>query len=103
MERIDPNVEYMMTLFLSPDLTPQEIRKAHLAGIAGVKSYPRGVTTNSGGGIESYEAYYPIFQVMEEVGMVLNLHGEIPSDAATVSSMRRISLRCSVSRRTYAS
>jgi len=46
----------------------------------GVKSYPRGVTTNSDGGIESYEAYYPVFQAMEEVGMVLNLHGEIPSN-----------------------
>lgn len=49
----------------------------------GVKSYPRGVTTNSDGGIESYETYYPVFEAMEAVDMVLNLHGEIPSDAAT--------------------
>jgi dihydroorotase len=45
-----------------------------------VKSYPRGVTTNSDGGIESYETYYPVFAAMQEVDMVLNLHGEIPSD-----------------------
>jgi dihydroorotase len=51
----------------------------------GVKSYPRGVTTNSDGGIESYEAYYPVFEVMQEVDMVLNLHGEVPSDAKNVS------------------
>lgn len=51
----------------------------------GVKSYPRGVTTNSDGGIESYETYYPIFEAMQEVDMVLNLHGEVPSDADTVS------------------
>lgn len=51
----------------------------------GVKSYPRGVTTNSDGGIESYEAYYPVFEAMQDVGMVLNLHGEIPSDYSTVS------------------
>ena len=38
------------------------------------------MTTNSDGGIESYEVYYPIFEAMEEVDMVLNLHGEIPSD-----------------------
>ncbi|KAJ3550185.1 hypothetical protein NMY22_g606 [Coprinellus aureogranulatus] len=80
LERIDPDVEYLMTLYLSPELTPEEIRKASAAGIAGVKSYPRGVTTNSDGGIESYETYYPIFAAMEEVGMVLNLHGEVPSD-----------------------
>lgn len=51
---------------------------------SGVKSYPRGVTTNSDGGIESYEVYYPIFEAMEEEGMVLNLHGEIPSDSDSV-------------------
>lgn len=56
--------------------------------VLGVKSYPRGVTTNSDGGIESYEFYYPIFEAMEEVDMVLNLHGEVPSDsnAASVDS-----------------
>lgn len=85
LKKIDASVEYLMTLYLSPDLTPDEIRKAKRAGIVGVKSYPRGVTTNSDGGIESYEMYYPIFEVMQEVGMVLNLHGEIPSDADAVS------------------
>ncbi|KAH7916152.1 dihydroorotase [Hygrophoropsis aurantiaca] len=83
LESIDQDVEYLMTLYLSPDLTPAEIVKAKQNGIVGVKSYPRGVTTNSDGGIESYEAYYPIFEQMEEEGMVLNLHGEVPSDAAT--------------------
>ncbi|THH20141.1 hypothetical protein EW146_g1153 [Bondarzewia mesenterica] len=83
LEVIDPNVEYLMTLYLSPDLTPDEIRKAKKAGIVGIKSYPRGVTTNSDGGIESYEAYYPVFETMEEVDMVLNIHGEVPSDASS--------------------
>ncbi|KDQ20726.1 hypothetical protein BOTBODRAFT_26742 [Botryobasidium botryosum FD-172 SS1] len=83
LEALDPDVEYLMTLYLSPELTPDEIRKASRAGIVGVKSYPRGVTTNSDGGIESYEPYYPVFEAMQEVGMVLNLHGEIPSNPAT--------------------
>ncbi|KAH8554640.1 dihydroorotase, homodimeric type [Umbelopsis sp. PMI_123] len=81
LEQLAPNVTFYMTLYLSPELTVEEIRKASKAGIAGVKSYPRGVTTNSDGGIENYEVYYPIFKAMEEEGMVLNLHGEIPSDA----------------------
>ncbi|KAI9279408.1 dihydroorotase, homodimeric type [Umbelopsis sp. AD052] len=81
LEQLAPNVTFYMTLYLSPELTIEEIRKASKAGIAGVKSYPRGVTTNSDGGIENYEVYYPIFKAMEEEGMVLNLHGEIPSDA----------------------
>ncbi|CCA70482.1 related to dihydroorotase [Serendipita indica DSM 11827] len=83
LKRIDPRVHYVMTLYLSPDLTPHEIHKAKRAGIVGVKSYPRGVTTNSESGIESYTTYYPVFAAMEEEDMVLNLHGEIPSDAST--------------------
>ena len=35
LEAIDPNVEYLMTLYLSPELTPEEIRKAKNAGIVG--------------------------------------------------------------------
>ncbi|KAJ2997577.1 hypothetical protein HDV02_005389 [Globomyces sp. JEL0801] len=77
---IAPEIEFIMTLYLNPDLTVEEIHKAAKAGIKGVKSYPRGVTTNSDGGIESYTVYYPIFEAMQQVGMVLNLHGEIPSD-----------------------
>ncbi|RUS27000.1 hypothetical protein BC938DRAFT_483848 [Jimgerdemannia flammicorona] len=53
---------------------------SHHLACSGVKSYPRGVTTNSDSGIESYEVYYPVFKTMEEEGLVLNLHGEIPSD-----------------------
>ncbi|KAJ6510084.1 hypothetical protein C8R47DRAFT_964443 [Mycena vitilis] len=83
LEAIDPTVEYLMTLYLSPDLTPEEIITAKEAGIIGVKSYPRGVTTNSDGGIESYEMYYPVFEAMQRVDMVLNLHGEVPSDPTT--------------------
>lgn len=81
LEALAPNVTFYMTLYLSPELTVEEVRKASKAGIAGVKSYPRGVTTNSDNGIENYEIYYPIFEAMEKEGLVLNLHGEIPSDA----------------------
>jgi dihydroorotase len=74
-----------MTLYLHPSLTPAEIRKAAESGIVkGVKSYPRGVTTNSDGGVESYEVYYEVFGEMERQGLVLNLHGEVPSDADKV-------------------
>jgi dihydroorotase len=83
LQSIDPDVQYLMTLYLCPELTPDEIKKAHKAGIAGVKSYPRGVTTNSDGGVESYEMYYPVFEAMQEVNMVLNLHGEVPSNTST--------------------
>ena len=50
-----------------------------------MKSYPRGVTTNSSSGIEDYSVYYPVFKAMEEEDMVLNLHGEVPSDHSKVN------------------
>ncbi|CAG8740390.1 13017_t:CDS:2, partial [Acaulospora colombiana] len=33
LERIEPNVQFLMTLYLSRELTPQEIMKAKQAGI----------------------------------------------------------------------
>lgn len=86
LKEIAPDTDFWMTLYLHPSLTPEEIEKAAQGGVVkGVKSYPRGVTTNSEGGIESYEAYYPVFEAMEKHGLVLNLHGEVPSDAEKVS------------------
>lgn len=68
-----------MSLYLHSDITPDTIRDAKRAGITGVKSYPAGVTTNSSSGVVDYESFYPVFATMEEVDMVLNLHGEVPS------------------------
>lgn len=41
LERLEPNVKFLMTLYLSPELTVEEVAKAKAAGIVGVKSYPR--------------------------------------------------------------
>ncbi|KAG1748433.1 dihydroorotase [Suillus paluster] len=73
-------VEFLMTLYLSDDLYPSDVKNWKAAGIIGVKSYPRGVTTNSDQGIESYDKYDELFKEMEAHSIVLNLHGEIPSD-----------------------
>ncbi|KAI5452571.1 dihydroorotase [Naganishia albida] len=93
LQKLAPETEFLMTLYLHENMLEeidvdgkkvlrgvQEVRKASRAGVRGIKSYPRGVTTNSSSGIESYEPYYPVFKALEEEGMVLNLHGEVPSD-----------------------
>lgn len=79
---LDPSVTYLMTLYLHPDITPEVVRAARAAGIAGIKSYPQGLTTNSDSGVTSYEPFYPVFAAMEEEGLVLNIHGECASDHA---------------------
>lgn len=76
---IEPNVNFLMSLYLRPDITPDTIKEAKRAGITGVKSYPAGVTTNSASGVVDYESFYPVFAEMERQDMILNLHGESPS------------------------
>lgn len=45
LQSLAPTVTFLMTLYLSPSITPSVISDAAKAGIAGVKSYPAGVTT----------------------------------------------------------
>jgi len=73
---------FFMTLYLNPDLTVDDIKTAKAAGVVGVKSYPKGLTTNSESGVEGYEPFFPLFAAMEEEGLILNLHGEVPSSEA---------------------
>ncbi|GAA5857042.1 hypothetical protein JCM8547_007928 [Rhodosporidiobolus lusitaniae] len=82
LQSVAPNLHILPSLYLSSSLTPAHIREAKQGGIIGVKSYPRGVTTNSEGGVgmEGYAVYDEVFAEMEKVDMVLNLHGEVPSD-----------------------
>jgi dihydroorotase len=41
LEKLEPKVKFLMTLYLSPELTVEEVKKAKEAGIVGVKSYPK--------------------------------------------------------------
>lgn len=76
-----PDVEFLMTLYLLPDLTPEAIVAAAAQGVFGVKCYPKGVTTNSESGTEDFGAYDAVFSAMESEGMALLIHGEVPSNA----------------------
>lgn len=80
LRAIDSSINYLMTLYLHESITPAVVKGAKAQGIVGIKSYPAGVTTNSASGVLSYEPFYPVFEAMEQCGMVLNLHGECPSD-----------------------
>lgn len=46
-------------------------------------SYPAGVTTNSADGVVDYDAFHEVFKAMEEVDLLLCLHGECPSHAGS--------------------
>lgn len=82
LQKLAPKTTFLMSFYLSPELTPELIHEAASQGaIRGVKCYPAGVTTNSSAGVDpnDFSNFYPVFQAMEEKGLVLNLHGEKPS------------------------
>jgi dihydroorotase len=74
--------EPLMTLYLTDNTAPDEIRRAKDSGIVhGVKLYPAGATTNSDAGVSNLTRCYKTLEVMQEVGLPLLLHGEV-TDAA---------------------
>lgn len=73
----DSDFEPLVTLFLTNQTSAEEIRKAKAAGIVASKMYPAGATTNSDGAVKGVKALYPVFEAMQEVGMLLLIHGEV--------------------------
>ena len=88
----------LMTLKLYPDTTPEVVRGAHAAGVVAVKYYPEGVTTNAEDGVSvgRLSELYPAFEAMQDIGMLLLLHGEMPGvfcldrEAAFLEVLRRL-------------
>jgi len=70
--------EPLMTLYLTDNTTPEEIRRARESGfVHAVKYYPAGATTNSDSGVTDLARAYKAIAAMEETGMPLLLHGEV--------------------------
>lgn len=70
--------EPLMTLYLTDNTQPDEIRASKASGfVHAVKYYPAGATTNSDSGVTDLARAYPAIAAMEEVGMPLLLHGEV--------------------------
>ena len=64
-------------LYLTDNTSPEEITKAKESGhIYAVKLYPAGATTNSDFGVTNYERIMPALKKMEELGILLLVHGE---------------------------
>jgi dihydroorotase len=70
--------EPLMTLYLTDNTDPDEIRRAQDTGfIHAVKLYPAGATTNSAAGVTDLGKCYKTLEMMQEVGMPLLVHGEV--------------------------
>lgn len=70
--------EPLMSLYLTDNMSPDEIDRACDSGIVvAAKLYPAGATTNSDAGVTSVERIYPVLERMEARGLVLCVHGEV--------------------------
>ncbi len=68
----------LMTLYLTDNTTPEQIREAKASSIIhALKYYPAGATTNSDSGVTDLQKAYSAIAAMEEVGLPLLLHGEV--------------------------
>ncbi len=70
--------EPLMTLYLTDNTSPAEIRRAADSGfVHAVKYYPAGATTNSDSGVTDLKHALPALEAMQEAGLPLLLHGEV--------------------------
>jgi dihydroorotase len=70
--------EPLMTLYLTDNTAPDEIRRARDSGaVHGVKLYPAGATTNSDSGVTDLARCAPVLEAMQAVDMPLLVHGEV--------------------------
>ena len=68
----------LMTLYLTDNTSPEEIRKAADSGfVHAVKLYPAGATTNSDAGVTDLAKCDAALAEMEKAGMPLLMHGEV--------------------------
>jgi len=67
----------LMTLYLTDNTPPDEIRRAREAGVVALKLYPAGATTNSDAGVSDIRRTYPTLEAMQREGLLLLVHGEV--------------------------
>ena len=70
--------EPLMTLYLTDETGPDEIRRAVRSGVVwAAKLYPAGATTHSAGGVTDMERVFPALEAMQTHDLVLSVHGEV--------------------------
>ncbi len=88
LQKINPRPAFqpLMTIEVRDTTTPEMIEKAKKAGAVAGKIYPLGVTTNSDEGLRNFDApeITKTFKKMEEVDMLLLLHGELDKEKTLV-------------------
>ena len=86
--------EPLMTVEVRDSTTPQMIVEAYRAGAVAGKVYPLGVTTNSDEGLRDFdsEKISETFLAIQDVGMLLLIHGELDRERTLVTKREEVFL-----------
>jgi dihydroorotase len=83
--------EPLMTLYLTDNTSPDEIRRARDSGLVhAVKLYPAGATTNSDAGVTDLMRCHRTLETMQALGMPLLVHGEVTDPAVDIFDRERV-------------
>lgn len=74
----DSGFEPLMSFKILPDTKPAGLESLQRAGAIAGKIYPKGLTTNAEDGVEDFFSLHRVFARMQELRLVLCLHGEKP-------------------------
>jgi dihydroorotase len=74
----------LMTLYLTDQAAPAEVRRAKADGIVAFKLYPAGATTNSDSGVTDIRKTFAALEAMQREGVLLLVHGEVSDPAVDV-------------------
>ena len=87
----DSHFTPLMTLYLTDQTQPTEIKTAHKSGVVhAVKYYPAGATTNSDSGVSDIKNTYPVLQALSDQAMPLLIHGEITDPDSDIFEREKI-------------
>jgi dihydroorotase len=80
-----PDFTPLMTCYLTDNVDPDELDRGHGDGVwVAAKLYPAGATTNSASGVTDIRHIYPALERMQQIGMVLCIHGEVTDPGVDV-------------------
>lgn len=87
---VNSQFEPLMTLYLTNQTSPDDIREAKQAGVVACKLYPAGATTNSDAAVTGIEALYPVFETMQQEGLLLLIHGEVTENHIDIFDREKV-------------
>lgn len=78
LKSVGADLGFLMTFKIFEGMDDDMVTGLKNAGAIAGKLYPQGVTTNSEDGVTDIEKLYPVFSAMQDLDLVLCLHGEVP-------------------------